>query len=79
MLCAEKLSGESADPLMNMLENMQVNGEERDVAIRLLKTGRWVGSSIYVTFDDCDHIHISLSLLCMETLQEITAVQNYIL
>lgn len=79
MLYAERLSGESADPVMSMLQNMQVNSEERDVAIRLLKTGRWVGSSIYVTFNDCDHLHISVSLLCMETLQEITAVQNYIL
>ncbi|PNF36512.1 hypothetical protein B7P43_G15901 [Cryptotermes secundus] len=43
----KKLSGESADPVMNMLENMQVNGEERDVAIRLLKTVcRWVTGSI---------------------------------
>jgi hypothetical protein len=50
VLCAEKLSGESADAVMNMLQNMQVNSEDRDVAIRLLKTGRWFGSSMYVTF-----------------------------
>jgi hypothetical protein len=78
-LYAEKLSGERADAVMNMLQNMQVNSEDRDMAIRLLKTGRWVGSSIYVTFNDCDHLHIYVSLFCLETLQEIAAVQNYIL
>lgn len=79
MLYAEKLSGESADTVMNMLQNMQVNSEDRDVAIRLLKTGRWVGSSMCVTLNDCAHLHISVSLLCLETLQEITAFQNCIL
>jgi hypothetical protein len=62
VLHAEKLSGESADAVMNMLQNMQVNSEDRDVAIRLLKTGKWVGSAIYVTFNDSDHLHISVSL-----------------
>jgi hypothetical protein len=64
VLCAGKLSGESADVVVNMLESMQVDIEDRDVAIRLLKTGRCVGNSMYLTtFIECVHLHISVSVM----------------
>lgn len=39
VLLADKSSWEGADAVANMLQKVQVNSEERDVAIRLLKTG----------------------------------------
>jgi hypothetical protein len=47
VMCAEGLSGASADAMMSMLQNLQVNSEDRDVAIRLLKTGKCAGNSIH--------------------------------
>lgn len=36
---AEKLSGEGAEVVADMLQEVQVNSKERDTAVRLLKTG----------------------------------------
>jgi hypothetical protein len=36
---AEKSSGEGADAVADMLQKIQMNSEERNTAIRLLKTG----------------------------------------
>ena len=39
MLCVGESGQQSAVVVANILQKMQVNSEERDVAIRLLKTG----------------------------------------
>jgi hypothetical protein len=39
VLCVGESAGESADVMANILQKIQVNSEERDVAIRMLKTG----------------------------------------
>jgi hypothetical protein len=57
--------------MMSMLQNMQVNSEDRDVAIRLLKTGRCV---LATACSQCYHLHISVSVMSGNT-----AVQNYLL
>lgn len=47
---AEKSSGEGAgaDAVVDMLQKIQVNSEERDMAIRLLKTGGLEAASVKV-------------------------------
>ena len=39
MLCVGESGQESANVVANILQKIQVNSEERDVAVRLLKTG----------------------------------------
>jgi hypothetical protein len=38
-VCVGESGRESADAVASILQKIQVNGEERDVAVRLLKTG----------------------------------------
>lgn len=46
MLCVGESGQESAEAVASILQKIQVNSEERDVAVRLLKTG---GLSIAVS------------------------------